>query len=176
MCLRFRSVRLPDSWKIVDELTKITASGHEEMRDGGQDYEVMINKVPGVTRPQSYNGLLNKWHLFASSLRAAFGSIVAQCARVTRIDQQPSLLPVSRIFRLALTTLEACQTQTRLMTQMKRIVISGDAVQYYDQVDPQIFIDGLLTMVHRAHKCSHGLSLIRQTRMPERAVRRLRRG
>ena len=29
MCLRFRSVTLPDSWKIVDELSKITASGHQ---------------------------------------------------------------------------------------------------------------------------------------------------
>ena len=146
------------------------------MRDSGQDYEVMINMVPGVTWAQAYKGLLKVWHLFASSLRAAFGSIVAQCARVTRIDQQPSLLPVSRIFRLAPTPLEACQTQTRLTILMKRIEISGDAVQYYDQVDPQIFIDGLLTMANRAHKCSHGLSLIRQTRMPERAVRRLRRG
>ena len=68
--LQFRSVTLPDSWKIVDELTKITASGHEEVRDGGQDYEVMINKVPGATRAQAYTGLLNVWHLFASSLRA----------------------------------------------------------------------------------------------------------
>ena len=174
--LRFRSVTLPDSWKIVDELLKITASGHQLMRDSGQDFEVMINMVPGVTRAQAYKGLLKVWHLFASSLRAAFGSIVAQCARVTRIDQQPSLLPVSRIFRLAPTPLEACQTQTRLTILMKHIEISGDAVQYNDQVDPQIFIDGLLTMAHRAHKCSHGLSLIRQTRMPERAVRRLGRG
>ena len=71
-------------------------------------------------------------------------------------------------FRLAPTPFEACQTQTRLTTQMKRIVTSGDAVQYCAQMEPQMFIDGLLTMVHRAHTCSHGLSLIRQTGMPER--------
>ena len=85
ICLRFRLVTLPESWKIVDDITKITASGHEKMRDGGQDFEVMINKVPGARFVRS------------SSLCAAHGGIVAQCARVTTIDQQPSLLLVSRV-------------------------------------------------------------------------------
>ena len=43
------------------------------MRDSGQDYEVMINMVPGVTRAQAYKGLLKVWHfvrfLFARGVR-----------------------------------------------------------------------------------------------------------
>ena len=53
----------------------------------------------------------------------------------------------SRIVRLAATPLDACQT--RLTTQMKRVVISGDATQFYTEL-----VDGPLTMAHRLHTCS----------------------
>ena len=49
----------------------IALSGHEEMRDGGQDCEVICVKVPRATRAQAYTGLLNVWRLFALLLRAA---------------------------------------------------------------------------------------------------------
>ena len=132
---------------------------------------------------QAYRSPLNLWRLFAL-LGPAFCGIVACCPRVTRIDQQPLPLMASRLVRLAATLLDACQT--RLTTQMKRVVISGDATQFYTEL-----VDGPLTMAHRLHTCSRcgwafapgshrprrfrygPSSLIRRIGMPEWTLQRL---
>ena len=87
------------------------------------------------------------------------------CARhlaalVTRIDQQPSLLMVLRVIRLARTPFEACQT--RLTTT--RVEISGGAAQYYDScscVGCAFSRDHLIRFRYALS------SLIRRTGMPE---------
>ena len=160
ICLRFRSVTLPDSWKIVDELTKIKASGHEEMRDSGQNYEVMINMVPGVTRAQAYKGLLNVWHLFALPL----------CVRRSVV-----LSLIKRGSRVLINSLRWCWCRGFFVWRPRRWKLARHSKLQRPGENTE-FIIGLHTMAHRAHKCSHGLSLIRQKGMPERAVRRLRRG
>ena len=53
--------------KFVDELTKIVAPGLEEMRDGGQDYEVMFGKMPCATPAHACTGLLSVRRLLALS-------------------------------------------------------------------------------------------------------------
>ena len=104
--------------------------------------------APTDISAQAYGSPLNLWRLFAL-LGPAFCGIVACCPRVTRIDQQPLPLMVSRLVRLAATPIGACHT--RLTTKMKRVVIFGDATQFYTEL-----VDGPLTMAHRLHTCSRG--------------------
>ena len=86
--------------------------------------------APTDISAHAYGSPLNFWRLFAL-LCPAFCGIVACCPRVTRIDQQPLPLMASPLVHLAATPLDACQT--RLTTQMKRVVISGDATAVLTQ-------------------------------------------
>ena len=126
-CLRVRSVTLPASWKFVDELTKIVAPGLEEMRDGGQDYEVMFGKMPRATGTRVHG--LVECAAFARSLllffRATFGSIATSINTLRCCWCRGSFVLRRRRSKLA------------GHARMKRTVISGDAAQNYVQVETQ---------------------------------------